>query len=71
MNSTENIQEGYRNGLVNSQKLRMNLKTVSNIIQANHVLTGVLLSSMLGPGFNTRSQLRRSLQNAMTINFTG
>ena len=28
----ENIQEGYRNGLVNSQKLRMNLKTVSNII---------------------------------------
>ena len=60
--STENIQEGYRNGLVNSQKLRMNSKTVSNIIQANHVLTSVLVSSMLGPGFNTRSQSRRSLQ---------
>ena len=42
MNSTENIHEGYRNGL---SKTVLNSKTVNNNYYANHVLTSVLVNS--------------------------
>ena len=68
MNSTEHIQEVYRNGL---------LKTVpefENCKQQLFTLTCAYQRTcefkLLGPRFITRSQLERFLQNVMTINFT-
>ena len=79
MKSTENIQEDYRNGL--SKTVHSIRKLQATIIHANHVPTSVLVSSncklQIFISFRklqkalliTRSQLGRSLQNVMTINF--
>ena len=68
INSTENIQEGYRNGLSKTALEFKNCK--QQLFTLTMRLAACLWAQILArPRLITRSQLRRFLQNVMTIDF--
>ena len=68
MNSTENIQEGYRNGLSKTALEFKNCK--QQLFTLTMRLAACLWAQILArPRLISRSQLRRFLQNVMTIDF--
>ena len=66
MNSTENIQEGYRNGL---SKTALELKNCKQQLFTPCAYQRACELKLSRPRLITRSQLRRCLQNVMTIDF--
>ena len=66
MNSTENIQEGYRNGL---SKTALELKICKQQQFTPCAYQRACELKLPRPRLITRSQLRRCLQNVMTIDF--
>ena len=66
MNSTENIQEGYRNGL---SKTALELKICKQQLFTPCAYQRACELKLPRPRLITRSQLRRFLQNVMTIDF--
>ena len=68
INSTENIQEGYRNGLSKTALEFKNCK--QQLFTLTMRLAACLWAQILArPRLISRSQLRRFLQNVMTIDF--
>ena len=68
INSTENIQEGYRKGLSKTALEFKNCK--QQLFTLTMRLAACLWAQILArPRLITRSQLRRFLQNVMTIDF--
>ena len=62
MNSKDYIQEVYRNGLVNSQKLLWNSKTIrNNCLRYTCAYQRACEFKLPGPRFSTRSQLGRKI----------
>ena len=66
MNSAENIQEGYRNGLL---KTALEFENCSNYLRQPYACAYQRALQLPEPRLITRSQLGRFLQKVTTINF--